>query len=187
MGTEADHSRILRQENYLIALFNKDLLDLRVRIPVHQTLQRWLPPRLLAGPPQTGLPRTGEEEPQYLSFGGNVLTQALEWNLRWCLMGFLFDSNGQVRKEVVRDKSRNLVTQLQTRFVFAGLLNAVFAPFIVVYLLLYSFFRYFEVGGASDQTDAAGVPQESIFHGWQAVHSLRPVEVPRVQRAASSL
>ena len=26
-----------------------------------------------------------------------------------------------------------------------GILNAIFAPFIVVYLLMYSFFRYFEV------------------------------------------
>jgi hypothetical protein len=27
-----------------------------------------------------------------------------------------------------------------------GVLNAIFAPFIVIYLLIYSFFRYFEVG-----------------------------------------
>jgi autophagy-related protein 9 len=26
-----------------------------------------------------------------------------------------------------------------------GLINAIFAPFIVLYLLMYSFFRYFEV------------------------------------------
>jgi autophagy-related protein 9 len=26
-----------------------------------------------------------------------------------------------------------------------GVLNAIFAPFIVLYLLIYSFFRYFEV------------------------------------------
>lgn len=30
-----------------------------------------------------------------------------------------------------------------------GLINAVFAPFIVCYLLMYSFFRYFEVSGAA--------------------------------------
>lgn len=26
-----------------------------------------------------------------------------------------------------------------------GILNAIFAPFIILYLLIYSFFRYFEV------------------------------------------
>ena len=30
-----------------------------------------------------------------------------------------------------------------------GILNAIFAPFIVLYLLMYSFFRYFEVGDVS--------------------------------------
>jgi len=28
-----------------------------------------------------------------------------------------------------------------------GVLNAIFAPFIVLYLVMYSFFRYFEVSG----------------------------------------
>nr|XP_018261956.1 autophagy-like protein 9 [Kwoniella dejecticola CBS 10117]OBR84114.1 autophagy-like protein 9 [Kwoniella dejecticola CBS 10117] len=111
-------NRILRQENYLIALFNKDLLDLRVR-----------------------LPRTR----QFISFGANTLTKALEWNLRFCLMGYLFDARGQVKKEFVRERRRkDLVLGLKTRFIFMGVLNAIFAPFIVVYLLMYSFFRYFE-------------------------------------------
>jgi autophagy-related protein 9 len=30
-----------------------------------------------------------------------------------------------------------------------GVLNALFAPFIIIYLLIYSFFRYFEVSHAS--------------------------------------
>lgn len=35
-----------------------------------------------------------------------------------------------------------------------GLINAVFAPFIVLYLLMYSFFRYFEVRRARNPTYA---------------------------------
>jgi Autophagy protein ATG9 len=31
-----------------------------------------------------------------------------------------------------------------------GILNAIFAPFIVLYFLMYSFFRYFEVGDISN-------------------------------------
>lgn len=34
---------------------------------------------------------------------------------------------------------------LKTRFIFMGVMNAILAPFIVIYLLLYSFFRYFDV------------------------------------------
>lgn len=76
-------NRILRQENYLIALFNKDLLDLRVPLP--QILSRFI----------------SEEEGK-----GKMLTQALEWNLRFCLMEYLFDRNGQVRKVFLNSRNR---------------------------------------------------------------------------------
>ena len=73
----------MRQENYLIALFNKELLDLRVPLPL--VLQRFVPP----------------EEGK-----GRMLTRALEWNLRFCLMEFLFDKSGRVRKIFLKSKNR---------------------------------------------------------------------------------
>ncbi|KAJ7219579.1 putative transmembrane protein [Mycena pura] len=114
-------NRILRQENYLIALFNKDLLDLRVPLP--NVLKQFV-----------------VEEGK-----GTMLTRALEWNLRFCLMEYLFDQHGRVRKVFLKGKNRPvLIEGLQRRFIFMGILNAMFAPFIVLYLLMYSFFRYFE-------------------------------------------
>lgn len=115
-------NRIMRQENYLIALFNKELLDLRVPLP--KPLGRFVP----------------EEKGK-----GKVLTQALEWNLRFCLMDYLFDHHGRVRKVFLKSKNRRvLIEGLRRRFIFMGILNAIFAPFIVLYLIMYSFFRYFE-------------------------------------------
>ncbi|KAL0946800.1 hypothetical protein HGRIS_012971 [Hohenbuehelia grisea] len=115
-------NRIMRQENYLIALFNKELLDLRVPLP--QVLKRF------------GLGESGK---------GKILTKALEWNLRFCLMEYLFDKRGRVRKVFLKSSNRAvLVEGLRRRFIFMGILNAIFAPFIVLYLLMYSFFRYFE-------------------------------------------
>ena len=67
-------NRIMRQENYLIALFNKDVLDLSV-------------PGLRGRSP--------------------ALTKSLEWNLNFCLLGFLFDSRGQVRPQFLTDKHRS--------------------------------------------------------------------------------
>ncbi|EPQ26657.1 uncharacterized protein PFL1_05637 [Pseudozyma flocculosa PF-1] len=105
-------NRIMRQENYLIALFNKDTLDLSI-------------------------PGLRHRSP--------ALTRSLEWNLNFCLLGFLFDSRGQVRRQFLTDRHRGqLIEGLRRRFVFMAIVNAVFAPFIVLYLLLYSFFRYFE-------------------------------------------
>jgi hypothetical protein len=93
-------SRILRQENYLIALFNKDLLDLRFRFPLPHSIAPHIPTRFIA--PSTELP-TNVQERKYFTLGGDTLTKSL------------------------------------------GCLNLLFSTFIVVYLLIYSFFRYFEV------------------------------------------
>ncbi|KAK2466827.1 hypothetical protein APHAL10511_001085 [Amanita phalloides] len=115
-------NRIMRQENYLIALFNKELLDVRVPLPLF--LRRFFP----------------QEHGT-----GKMLTRALEWNLRFCLMEYLFDRQGRVRKVFLQAKTRTvLIGGLKRRFIFMGILNAIFAPFIVLYLLMYSFFRYFE-------------------------------------------
>ncbi|SCZ97968.1 BZ3500_MvSof-1268-A1-R1_Chr3-3g06490 [Microbotryum saponariae] len=117
-------NRIMREENFLIALFNKDVLDLSIPLPS-------LLDRLLAG-----------RSPKW---GASMLTQTLEWNLSFCLVGFLFGRDGQVRRAFLMEKNKKeLVEALRRRFILMGLINAVFAPFIVIYLLMYSFFRYFE-------------------------------------------
>jgi len=81
-------NRILRQENYLIALFNKELLDLRVPLP--GILSHFV------------TPEKGK---------GKVLTKALEWNLRFCLMEYLFDSHGRVRKVFLKSKNRQALVE----------------------------------------------------------------------------
>ncbi|EAU88703.2 autophagy-type protein 9 [Coprinopsis cinerea okayama7 len=87
-------NRIMRQENYLIALFNKDLLDLRVPLPGF--LNRFV------------TPEKGK---------GKVLTQALEWNLRFCLMGYLFDSHGrQYQKDPGSISGRRYTSYAQWKF-----------------------------------------------------------------------
>ena len=78
-------NRIMRQENFLIALFNKELLDLRVPLP--NVLARFL--------------CSGGAEGK-----GRTLTRALEWNLRFCLMEYLFDERGKVRKVFLKSKNR---------------------------------------------------------------------------------
>ncbi|KAG0697005.1 putative transmembrane protein [Suillus ampliporus] len=116
-------NRIMRQENYLIALFNKDLLDLRVPLPLK--LKQ--------------LSRTSDDGK------GRTLTRVLEWNLRFCLMEYLFDPQGRVRKVFLKTKNRAvLIDGLRRRLIFMGILNAIFAPFIVLYMMMYSFFRYFD-------------------------------------------
>lgn len=80
-------NRIMRRENYLIALFNKDVLDLSLSVPT-----------ILTRIPVLGDLLTGDQ--------GKMLTKSLEWNIDLCLMGFLFDKNGRVRNQFVKERYR---------------------------------------------------------------------------------
>ncbi|KAG0142199.1 hypothetical protein CROQUDRAFT_50622 [Cronartium quercuum f. sp. fusiforme G11] len=112
-------NQIMREQNYLIALFNKDVLDLRPPLP------SWMSGNALVGDCQ--------------------LTTSLEWNLVFCLRGYLLDRRGQVKYEFLDTRNKaHLAAGLRRRFILMGIINAMFAPFIVIYVLLYSFFRYFE-------------------------------------------
>jgi len=68
-------NRIMRQENYLIALFNRDLLNLTLPIPFIGRRQ--------------------------------FLTKALEFNLNYCILNYVFNDQGQVRKTFIKDCKRD--------------------------------------------------------------------------------
>ncbi|KAG1766286.1 autophagy protein Apg9-domain-containing protein [Suillus occidentalis] len=68
---------------------------------------------------------------------GRTLTRVLEWNLRFCLMEYQLDPQGRVRKVFLKTKNRAvLINRLHRRLVFMGILNAIFAPFIVLYIIM---------------------------------------------------
>ena len=110
-------NRIMRKENYWIALVNKDVLDLSAPVPGFLRLQF------------TVL---------------RVLTRTLEWNIKLCINNFLFNENGQVNASILKEEARNqLAQELSARFKLAALINVVLCPFVVVYFVLLYFFRYF--------------------------------------------
>ncbi|KAK9457674.1 autophagy protein Apg9-domain-containing protein [Dipodascopsis uninucleata] len=113
MGEHDIANRIMRKENYFIAMVNKNILDLSIPVPFLRNAQ-WL-------------------------------TRSLEWNLSICIMDYVFNDQGQVRSLFLKDGHRRLLSDgLRRRFMIAGFVNLVFAPFIVVYLFLLYFFRYFD-------------------------------------------
>ncbi|KAG0298313.1 autophagy protein atg9 [Linnemannia gamsii] len=106
-------NRIMRKENFMIAMFNKDLIDLSIPVP--------------------------------MMYNRTILTRILEWSLSFCILGYVFDERGQIRKRFLKDARRTeLVEGLRRRFQFMGLATLLFSPFISIYLTLYFFFRYFE-------------------------------------------
>ncbi|KAH0542110.1 hypothetical protein FGG08_003490 [Glutinoglossum americanum] len=105
-------NRLMRKENYLIALFNKDILDLTLPIPFLRNRQ--------------------------------LFSRTLEWNLSLCIMDYVFNEQGQIRPLFLKDTHRRMLSDgLRRRFILAGFLNVLCAPFIVVYFMVLYFFRYF--------------------------------------------
>jgi len=112
-------NRLMRRENYLIALFNKEILDLTLPIPFLR--------------------------------GRQLFSRTMLWNLDWCIMDLIFNESGQVRQLVLKDSHRRQLSDgLRDRFLFAGFMNVLFAPVIVLYLMIVYFFRYFRVNFSSN-------------------------------------
>ena len=105
-------NRLMRRDNYLIALINKDILDLTLPIPFIRNRQ--------------------------------LFSKTLEWNLSLCILDYVFNEQGQVRPLFLKDTHRRALSDgLRRRFLFAGVMNVLCAPFIIVYFMMLYFFRYF--------------------------------------------
>lgn len=107
-------NRLMRRENFLIALINKDVLDLSIPLPfVH---------------------------------GRQFLSRLLEWTLNFSIMDFVFDERGQVNQEFLKaDRRGQLSQKLRARFLFAGVMTLMIAPFMSGYLFIMHFLTYFHV------------------------------------------
>ncbi|KAJ5898866.1 hypothetical protein N7495_003610 [Penicillium taxi] len=105
-------NRLMRRENYMIALVNKDILNLTLPIPFLRNRQ--------------------------------LFSRTLEWNLNQCIMDYVFNEKGHVRKLFLTDTHRRVLSDgLRRRFIFAGFMNIFMAPFLVFYFLIMYFLQYF--------------------------------------------
>lgn len=107
-------NRLMRKENYLIAMINKDILDLSLPLPFLR--------------------------------GRQLFSKTMEWYLHYGILDMAFNELGQVRQDFLRADRRGLLSQkLRQRLYFAGLLNLIFAPVVLVYVIIVYFFTYYNV------------------------------------------
>ncbi|ROW15622.1 hypothetical protein VPNG_02017 [Cytospora leucostoma] len=105
-------NRLMRRENFLIALINKDVLDLSIPLPLFS--------------------------------GRQFLSRLLEWTLNFSIMDFVFDERGQVNQEFLKaDRRGQLSQKLRARFLFAGVMTLMIAPFMAGYLFIMHFLTSF--------------------------------------------
>lgn len=126
-------NRIMRRENYMIALINKNILDLSVLILNEKS----------------------------------VLTRTLEWNLKLCIENFVFNKQGQINGSILKEYNRNqLARELALRFKLAAMINVILCPFIVIYFVLRSFFKYFNEY-KSNPSSLIGLRQYTPYAQWK--------------------
>ncbi|KAF4976089.1 hypothetical protein FZEAL_7199 [Fusarium zealandicum] len=105
-------NRLMRKENYLIAMINKDVLNLSLPVP-------------------------------FLG-GRQLFSKTMEWYLHYCILDMAFNELGQVQQDFLRADRRRLLSQkLKQRLLFAGVLNLVFAPVVLAYVVIVYFFTYY--------------------------------------------
>lgn len=109
-------NRLMRKENYLIAMFNKDIIDLSLPFSI-----------------------------PFVDLGAKQLLRSLAlYGLNWVIFDFFFDRNGQLNPIVLKTKERRRLTEaLQRRFTFIGVIGIAVCPLIVVYSAIYFFYRNF--------------------------------------------
>ncbi|XP_042403381.1 autophagy-related protein 9-like isoform X1 [Zingiber officinale] len=112
--------RIMRKENYLIAMINKGVLAF--------SISSWVPG---AGP--TVKSRiTGKKN--HL-----ILPKTLEWTLNWCIFQSMFDSKFCLRRDFVTNPS-----SLRKRLVCLGIGMFLISPCLLIFLLVHLFLRHAE-------------------------------------------
>jgi autophagy-related protein 9 len=103
--------RILRKENFLVALFNLNILDLRL-------------PSI--GSFFSGTRHSSSGESNY------YLCTSMEWSLYACMLNHMFNRQHKIRPAFYMDP-----TSLQRRFIIAGVAHAVFMPFLLFFMTLH--------------------------------------------------
>lgn len=96
-------NRIMRKENYLIALFNKSILNLAIPAPqgiVDSRMAAAL--AALLGTTLTSVTDASSTTAQLPN-----LTRTLEWNLNQCLMGLVFADDGQIRPDLLQERNKS--------------------------------------------------------------------------------
>ena len=102
-------NRIMRRDNFLIAMINKEVLNLRV--PMHYMIPFW-------------------------KSKNGVLTQGLLWNLKRIMLK-LFDEDFKLREDILRNPSK-----LRREFIILGVLNMIASPFLLFFIIIYTFFKH---------------------------------------------
>ena len=117
-------SRIMRKDNYMVAMIDQGILNLGKGLPEIQTAAGVYP----------------------LFHNRHLFTKLMEWNLTFAIFGFTFESErNTLRASFLKFTQRDrLVDELRRRFRVLAVLNFILMPFVFIFVMVYYVFRYGE-------------------------------------------
>lgn len=135
-------SRIMKKDNYLIALIH------------HGVLKHGLPlgPKRFVSFMQTqyskGYKYFYSDNIRLPKFILKVFGKILIWSITYCIGNFLVDEQNQLHRDIVNSESsyikNDLVSRMQKRLRILGLLNFLLLPFLVIFVPIFALFQYGE-------------------------------------------
>lgn len=159
-------SRIMRRDNYLIALFNNSVLNINIPIP---SCCKPLLSKMFSSI-------------DHIPF----LSTSLEWNIQRGIFDMVFDEHNILRPNFIGVNPENdafLVQELSKRFFYLGIINLIFMPFILVYLIVNFLFTYGEQ--FYHQPEKMSTRKLSLYYTWKLreYNELTHTFLTRQQRA----
>tara|TARA_Y100000590_G_scaffold39811_2_gene42491 strand:+ start:243 stop:1742 length:1500 start_codon:yes stop_codon:yes gene_type:complete len=94
-------SRISVKDNYIISLFDKDILEIK------------------------------------------YLTSLMEWNIYYCIIQKIFNDESKINANFIQNKQQ-YISEIKNRIFFVSILNYIFMPFILIFIIFYAIFNYGE-------------------------------------------
>jgi autophagy-related protein 9 len=126
-------ARIMKKDNYLIAMIHHNILDYGIPIlpeSINNRVRRFL-----------GM--SGDERLKV-----NVFSRILLWSITYCIVNFIVNERNEVRNEIMfSDREHvqdSLINELRKKLRIIGILNLLLTPFLALFVPIYTLFHYGE-------------------------------------------
>jgi autophagy-related protein 9 len=71
----------------------------------------------------------------------DCITNLMEWNLTYCILHKIFNDESKIHSDMFHNKGK-YIESIKSRLKFVSLLNFIFMPFILIFIIFLNFFEY---------------------------------------------
>jgi len=143
-------NRIMRKENYFLAMINRDIIDFSSPCGMSDffTLMHAFE-----------RPGTHEVKP--------YVGEILEWNVRWCILEWMFNDKFEITSEFENAE------KMKQRFLYVGIINLCIMPFALLFRCIFFFLAHGERLQNKRAIEIMSKPMTKLTRAWTPYAHLR--------------